>query len=396
MLGLALLASLQQQARPAAPDNSYLFFVASEGSDQVALVRFGPTGARIEHRTPIKLPLIDSAGPGAVHVGPGGQFYYVTTAHGFPSGELLKVRIAADSAPMLRLGSDSARGGPPADTLRGREPLGAFPGTVQVTPDGEYAWVMNSPPDGQWQPSWVSVVYLAPMVEVMRIPICSGPRGGRLTADGTRYYAVCVPEGELVEIDVKGMQVARRLALPSAGAQRCGASAVTVSADQSRLYIACQQSNDVIEVDARTWSVTQRIAVGAAPADLALTRDGRILVVANRESQNVSLVDMAGGRELARLFTPRHVPAGMVIIPEDRGLFVRVAGLIATARRLPAGVIISPDDRYAFVSVTGRGEDLGTVEIIDLAARAIVATVDVGSGARGLDFWKTELRRNPN
>src|ERR1019366_1574700 len=96
MFQLALLASLQQTPSPK-PDNSYLVFVASEGFDQVALLRFGPTGLRIEHRTLIRLPATDSVGPRALRITPDGRDYYVTTARGFPTGELLKVRIAADS-----------------------------------------------------------------------------------------------------------------------------------------------------------------------------------------------------------------------------------------------------------------------------------------------------------
>ena len=355
MLELALLASLQQQASPN-PDNSYLFFVASEGFDQVALVRFGPTGARIEHRTPINLPSIETTGPLAVVVAPGGQDYYVTTAHGFPTGELLK----------LRIGADSAFGGQPTDTLQAREPISAVPAALQVSPDGEYAWVTNSTPEEAREPSSISVVYLQQMVEVARIATCAGPRGGRLTADGTRHYSVCMLDDQLVEIDVNAMKIARRLALSTAGQQRCAPSAVTVAADGVRLFVACQRSNDVIEVDARTWSVTRRLAVGTGPGDLAATRDGRVLVVTNHGSQNVSLVDLPSGRELARL---------------------------ATLRAFPAGVVISPDDRYAFVSVAGSGTDPGTVEIIDLVAGTTVATVEVGRGAGGIAFWKMVARK---
>ena len=386
MLGLVLLASLQQAAPAASREHSYRFLVAAQGLDQVVLVRFGPGGATVERRTPIRLPSIDSPGPRAVGVAPDGRDYYVTTAHGFPSGELLKFRLGVDTGAFAQA----------ADTIRGREPLGAFPDAVEVTPDGAYAWVTNSPPDGQWQPSWVSVVYLRPMVEVARVGTCTGPRGGQLSADGTRHYSVCMPEDELVEIDVKGTRVARRLAIPAGGSPRCGPSALTLPADELHLYLACQAANEVVEVDARTWSVTRRFAVGKAPAGIAVTRDGRILVVTNRQSQDVSLVDVASGHETARLHLRRHVPADVAMLrPDARLVLADAALLIATAHRSPTGVVISPDGRYAFVSVAGSGDDAGTIEIIDLAARATVASVDVGSGARGIAFWKIEGGRKP-
>jgi DNA-binding beta-propeller fold protein YncE len=392
---LAVLASLQQQTPPKAPDNSYLFFVASEGFNQVALVRFGPAGARIEHRTLIRLPSIDSANPRSLRVAPGGQDYYLATALGFPTGELLKLRIAADSAPMLRFGADSARGAAPADTLRGREPLDTDPGAIQVTPDGTFAWITNATPAADPQLSSISVVYLKPMVEVARIATCASPRGGRLTADGTRHYSVCLHDDALVDIDARAMKVARRLALAGAGEQRCGPSWVTTSADDTRLYVTCEQSGEVIEIDARAWAVTRRIAVGKEPGDVAATADGRMLVVTNRGSQNVSLVDLAGGHEVAQVPMVLHFPATFAISPADEFSFVTAAWEVAqlSVRRVPAGVVVSPDNRYAFVTVSGIGGDPGTVDVIDLADRVIVATIEVGRGARGIDFWKMEAKK---
>ena len=61
---------------------------------------------------------------------------------------------------------------------------------------------------------------------------------------------------------------------------------------------------------------------------------------------------------------------------------------IPTKRKVLHGVVVSPDDAYAFVTVEGVGSEPGTVEIIDLASMKTVATVDVGQGAAGIDFFK--------
>jgi hypothetical protein len=52
--------------------------------------------------------------------------------------------------------------------------------------------------------------------------------------------------------------------------------------------------------------------------------------------------------------------------------------------------VVTPDNRYAFISVEGVGAEPGTVEVIDLDAMKTVATLDVGSQAAGIDFWKNE------
>jgi len=55
--------------------------------------------------------------------------------------------------------------------------------------------------------------------------------------------------------------------------------------------------------------------------------------------------------------------------------------------------VVSPDNRYAFISVEGVGSEPGTVEVIDLEGYKTVATVDVGSQAAGIDFWRTEASK---
>ena len=99
---------------------------------------------------------------------------------------------------------------------------------------------------------------------------------------------------------------------------------------------------------------TKRISRPISPRshsyNLAVTKDGTRLLTTNKRDQSVSVIDLKRGKELAA---------------------------IKTRRRVLHGVVVSPDDRYAFVSVEGVGSEPGTVEIIDLAALKVVASVDV-------------------
>ncbi|MGH7593479.1 MAG: YncE family protein [Gemmatimonadales bacterium] len=350
--GLLFIVPPASAQTPTPSDRSYLIFVASAAVDQLALIRFGPKGALVEHRTAVTLRPDQTAAPLGISLVPRGRFYYVIVANGFTNGELLQVKIAADS---------SHRESQPPDTLWGREPLGASPTAVQVSADGAFAWV-TSGNSGTTSRSSVSVVYLERMVEVARIPTCATPTGSRLTADGSRHYSVCIGDDLLVEIDAKAMAVTRRLAL-ARGTAPCGPAAVEPTTDGSKIYVACSRSDDVAEVDASTWTIGRRIPMGAGVSRLALTHDGKLLVGTNERGQSVSIVELASGHELARL---------------------------PTRRASPAGVVVTPDDRYAFVTVAGAGAEPGTVEVIDLAALKTVATVDVGRGAGGIAFWKMQ------
>jgi DNA-binding beta-propeller fold protein YncE len=362
--------------RLAAPDRDYLVLVAAEAIDEVSLVRFGPGGARVERRHDIGLNRADPDGPHGVAVSPDGRHYYVTTGHGTPNGYLWKYSTADHS-------------------VVGRVELGLFPASLQVSPDGLYAYVVNFNLHGDMVPSAVSVVSTGEMVEIARLTTCTMPHGSRTNPQGTRHYSTCMMDEMLVEIDTRQLQVARHFMLsrgrehgmsgaprshaggqhaggdhaghgssaPAAGSTKCSPTWAESSADGSRVYVACNASNDIVEVDVANWALLRRIPAGDGVYNLAPTRDGRLLVATNKRGQSVSVIDLASGNTLAR---------------------------IPTTRRIVHGVAISDDNRYAFISVEGFGSEPGTVEIIDLRALRRVASVDVGQMAGGIDFWKSE------
>jgi DNA-binding beta-propeller fold protein YncE len=358
----------------------YLFFVASEGNDRIALVRFEPACAqapcaRVERQVRIGRNPTEPVGPHGLGVSPDKRFYYVSTAHGFPFGDLWKFTTAGDSA-------------------RGTVRLGAFPATLAISPDGAYAYVVNFNLHGDMVPSSVSVVYVDEMVEIARITTCTMPHGSRLTADGSRHYSACMMDDALVEIDTRTLGISRHFMLakgaehgmagpparrgmpnaahdagghgmeaPKPGDVSCSPTWAQPNADGSRIYVACNKSSDIVEIDGTSWTLRRRIPAGQGIYNLALTHDGRLLVGTNKRGKSVSIIDVASGKELAQL---------------------------PTMRRVPSGVALSADDRYAFVTVEGVGSEPGTVEIIDLTTLKTVATVDVGQQAGGIDFWKTE------
>lgn len=361
-------------AAPAAPALDYLFFVASEGNDEIALVRFGPGGAAVVRKHRIGTNPTELKGPHGVAVAPDGRSYYVTTGHGTPDGALW--RFSAEN-----------------DEQTGYVQLGLFPATLQVAPGGHYVWAVNFNLYGDMVPSSVSVVYAEDMLEVKRIPTCVMPHGSRLSPDGKRHYSACMMSDMLIEIDADRLAVSRHFMLrkgrehgmdgppgsmgighgagehgarPGAADIECSPTWAQPSADGGTVWVACNKSNDLVELDVASWSLRRRLPAGEGVYNLATTRDGQLLVATNKRGQSVSVFETGSGRELAR---------------------------IPSTRRVPSGVVITPDDRYALVTLEGVGSEPGTVDIIDLAARARVASVDVGQQAGGIDFWKTVTAR---
>lgn len=348
-----------------APKQDYLVYVVCESADKIVLLRFGPNGLTIDNQTRTGLMPTDINGPHGIAVSPDKQFFYVAEGHGRPDGSAWKYRTGSN-------------------TLVKYTSLGLFPATTDITPDGNFIYVANANFHGDMVPSSISVVATDEMIEVKRITTCTMPHGSRLNHAGTKHYSACMMDDMLVEIDTSKFAVSRYFMLspgkemgmtgapyPAGGEQKmqmadhkpvCTPTWAQPSNDGGTIYVACNQSNDIVAVNTADWKLARRFPAGNGVYNLAMTKDGR-LIATNKRGQSVSVFDPVSGKELAR---------------------------IPTKRKVVHGAVVTPDDRYAFISVEGVGAEPGTVEVIDLAALKTVATIDVGSQAAGLDFWKRE------
>jgi DNA-binding beta-propeller fold protein YncE len=363
---------------PVPPAQDYLLFVVAESADQAALVRFGPKGIRIEREQRVGMMPTEINGPHGIAVSPDGKWYYISIAHGTPYGTFWKYSTANDS-------------------VAGRVTLGLFPATVQLTPDGALAFVVNFNLHGEMVPSSVSVVSTDEMVEIARITTCTMPHGSRVNAQGTHQYSACMMDDMLAEIDTRTLEVSRHFvlrkgaemgmkgapgAMSHAGHAMAGAShdsAMSMasnvqcsptwaqpSARGDKIYVACNKSNEIVEVDFATWTMTRRWAAKDGVYNLAVSPDGKLLVATNKRAKSITIFETTGGTEVATL-------------PTFKGVV--------------HGVVVSPDSRYAFVTEEGRGSEAGILEVFDLATRRSVATLELGQQAAGIDFLRIEPAR---
>ncbi len=131
------------------PDQDYVVYVLSESADKIAVVRFGPEGARVERQIDTGDMPVDIDGPHGIVISPDRQFYYVSIAHGRPFGTVWKYSTKDDS-------------------VVAKTTLGHFPATLDITPDGAFLFVVNFNLHGDMVPSSVSVVSTQTMTEVAR------------------------------------------------------------------------------------------------------------------------------------------------------------------------------------------------------------------------------------
>lgn len=372
-----LMAALSNPAiAQKTPDKDYLVYVLSESADRITLIRFGPQGAKIEREITTGVMEPDIDGPHGIAIAPDKENYYVSLAHGRPFGTVWKYSAADDK-------------------VIGKVTLGLFPATMDVSPDGNFVYVVNFNLHGDMVPSSVSVVLASEMLEVKQIPTCTMPHGSRFNPQGTKHYSACMMDDMLVEIDTETLKVSRHYLLtkgkeagmngspemhmktdhaqpdsgghgmepPKPGDVSCSPTWAQPSVDGSSVYVACNKSSEIVEVDVKNWKIARRVPAGPGVYNLAVTKDGDKLIATNKRGPSVSVFELKSGKELARL---------------------------PTKRKVVHGVVVTPDNRYAFISVEGVGSEPGTVEIIDLEALKTAATVEVAQQAAGIDFYKME------
>lgn len=334
-----LLACLALQA-PDALAQVYHVYVAAESEDTVALVRFDGASADVVQTVRVGSLPHEIEGPHGLTVSPDGAFWFVSIAHGQPFGSVVKYATG------------------------GSEPLGAveldlFPATMEISPATGLLYVANFNLHGNMEASSISVVDPVAMTEIARTQTGVMPHGSRVSPDGRKHYSVAMMSGELFEMDAVTFSIARRLRTDKGTKPTW----VQPHPEDPFVYLAHNGADEIAEIDLAQWAVVRRFAAVGAPYNVAITPDGSLLIATLKAADATAILDLEAGEEVSR---------------------------IANSRRIPHGVVVSPDGRYAFVSVEGVGDEPGSVDIIDLHVRRLVAVAETGRQAGGIAFWKME------
>ncbi len=165
----------------------------------------------------------------------------------------------------------------------------------------------------------------------------------------------------------------------------------------------------IIDLRARPPVVVGQAEAGAGAAGISVARDGKLVLVANRNEGTVSVFRIEG-RALRKLDTvvvgaPDSGPSHVAIAPDGRSALVTRDGdhtisllaidgeKVAYARQdlgtglKPYGVVITPDGQEAVVTNLGLGRgDNDTISLIDLTLKPprTVETYTVGQTPEGI------------
>ncbi len=194
-----------------------------------------------------------------------------------------------------------------------------------------------------------------------------GQASHMLALGGDWIYTANITSGTVSRIDPSGAQPTLTWA---AGERTEG---VAATPDGSEGWTGSMTTGLVVGVEGATGREVARIEGLTVPYRLAITPDGRTVVVSDPGSGVLGLID----RETGALETV------------DIGQAARTAGL--TGDPSPQGFALDPSGGWAYVST----KSLNRVAIIDLAARRVTGFVETGVGPDGIAFTSVVTRATP-
>jgi len=255
------------------------------------------------------------------------------------------------------------------------------PGILYVnTVDGVYRYTISPEPPG------LSISVLTRIW----LPPGSHPHGVDVDLAGNRvfvgYHGLNHEGRHLAVIDGETLTISRTIDL---GPQAMGPNGVVYLPSLDRVYVANRNSNNVSVVDATAGTVLGHIAVGNRPN--GITDLGNLLYVANFESESVSVIN-ALSNTVTGTITPLRTFPSMVVADEAAGfVYVTLFGTDAVYHLRdaqvynardgvprPYGLAFDPVRRRLYVA---NRDPANAVTIIDVSFNTLLGQINVGREA---------------
>ncbi|MEO0983879.1 MAG: serine/threonine protein kinase [Pseudomonadota bacterium] len=168
----------------------------------------------------------------------------------------------------------------------------------------------------------VTVADVGGLEVIDRHRFAAGIRPFQLSPDEDLLYAQLSNRHVVIRYDMETREVSARLELPVADGVtvddydfEAPHHGLAMTEDGSRLCIAARASDYAALVSAPELELITTTPVGDAPSWAAISPDQNLCVIANNRSDDVSLIDMESGEEVARLpagRAPKHVTIARV------------------------------------------------------------------------------------
>jgi DNA-binding beta-propeller fold protein YncE len=212
----------------------------------------------------------------------------------------------------------------------GNIPAGQWPHDVHTSADGASLYVaslgnmlLELPQRGAATDAYrVTVADTASLAVKDNHDFDSGIRPFAITGDQARLYAQLSNAHAVIAYDLPSRRLINTLELPVAeGISEADWDfeaphhGLALTPDESTLCLAGRASDYAALVATADLALQHLVPVGDAPSWAALADGGKLCLLPNTRSDDVSIVDIAAGRELARVpvgRAPKHVTVGRV------------------------------------------------------------------------------------
>lgn len=150
-------------------------------------------------------------------------------------------------------------------------------------------------------------------------------------------------------------------------AAKRSSSSIALTADGATLLVANPDSNSLTLVDTASQAVLAEVPVGVDPRTVAVDDAGQRAYVANRGSGSISVLDLAAGQVVAEAAVG-YRPYGVVVSPEGGRLYVAVQGtdhlVTLDTATLEIVNIRSVADRPSSLALTADGKTLYVTHLL--------------------------------
>ena len=155
------------------------------------------------------------------------------------------------------------------------------------------------------------------------------------------------------------------------------------------------ETSFVYQVNTSTFAIEKVVAVGAVPKYVAVTPDGRRVLVTNWCSADLSVIDTTSAKEVARIPLRGQHPRGIAVSPDSGTAYIALMGSDRLVRvdlgsasvsdyartgDGPRHLVVSRDGKHLFVTNNGDG----TVSKLDRVSGRVVKWVRTGKEPRSL------------
>ncbi|MGQ9425227.1 YncE family protein [Gilvimarinus sp. F26214L] len=207
---------------------------------------------------------------------------------------------------------------------------GHWPHDIHVTPDGAEIYVaslgdmqVDVANRGNSPEAYTITVADGDTLEVLKeYRFDSGVRPFQLTEDGGTIYAQLSNTHAIVARDLRSDTTTARIDLPVADGVTEGDwdfeaphHGLALTPDEKTLCAAGRASDYAGIVNAEDLSLVATVPVGDAPSWAEVSGDGRLCILPNNRSDDVSIVDLQQQTEIARIPVgrgPKHVTVGFL------------------------------------------------------------------------------------